>query len=190
MSDDPTAEPGFCTSCGAELAVGHRFCGRCGHPASSDDPPAPTAEGSAASRRPATLTLVTVGFAVAAVVLGLVAWVLWPADDGPVERSIVGTITLVAEEYAGEVGEVCGLQFVPTVTVTPVGVGEPVTVEPPEGRIAQLFQCEFTYAVTGLPDAEAYEVQMRGDAGPRQYTRQELIDAGWQVDYRLGGLGG
>ena len=188
----------FCTACGAELDPEDRFCGRCGTavagPAAAERP-ASAADGPEGVRSLSGLTLVTVGFAMAALLVGALAVLLWTqGDDGDGTRTIVGAVTAIDEGYAGSEGEPCGVgdeDFRPTVTVVPGDDpdGEAFTVEASDGRIAQLFQCRFTFAVTDLPDAEVYRFSLEGGEA-RELTRQELEDSGWRVETSLGGLGG
>ena len=203
----PTSDPGtdrqrFCTACGAALDPDHRFCGRCGAAVPADEG-VPGDDPTAAGRQPGAegvrslsgLTLVTVGFAMAALLVGALAVLLWTqGDDEERTRTIVGAVTAIDEGYAGSEGEPCGVgdeDFRPTVAVVPGDDpdGEAFTVEASDGRIAQLFQCRFTFAITDLPDAEVYRFSLEGGEA-RELTRQELEDSGWQVETSLGGLGG
>lgn len=208
MTDPPTSDadlrPRFCTACGAALDPVDRFCGACGAPveepaaapvlSTGDETGVPAAAEGGGLRSLSGLALVTVGFAMAALLVGAVAILLWTQDDGPTTRTIVGAVTAIDEGYAGSVGEPCGVgteDFRPSVTVVPGDDpdGEAFTVEASDGRIGQLFQCRFTFAVTGLPDAEVYRFSLEGGEA-RELTRDELEASGWRVETTLGGLGG
>ena len=197
---DPTTEPDgsprFCTACGAPLDPAHRFCGACGAPVAPASPGVAPASAEEGTRSLSRLTLLTIGFAMAALLVGALAVVLWARgdDDGPSTRTIVGAVTAIDEGYSGSVGEPCGVgaeDVRPQVTVvagSDPGAGG-VTVEASDGQIGQLFQCRFTFAVAGLPDAEVYQVSLVG-GGARQLTRDELEAAGWRVELSIGSLGG
>jgi hypothetical protein len=127
------------------------------------------------------------------VLVGLTLGVLWLTGVLGGDQRVLGTFSLLDPEgFEGtdscfgtggysDVG--AGAQVVVTDragTVIASGDLGPGSVQSVEG----LEVCQFSFAVE-VPDTEFYRFEV-SDRGSLTYTREELENAGWQVDFTLG----
>ena len=143
----------------------------------------------------APLTVATVVFGIGAVVMGVVAVVLWTADDPEPPVTVEGTISVVDEGYAGQAGgcaaELGRGEMAGTTVFVVDGEGAQLgTGVVGEGRRAALFECRFDYVVPDVGPANAYTVVL-GDTGVTgTATADELEADGGRIDLSVGGLSG
>ena len=187
----------FCSSCGVPRVGDGKFCSSCGHPLdepSAAAPGSPAATHSVAAARPwwRNPAVVIVG---AVVVLGLL--VLGAVKlAGSKGHTVTGSLALTSLSNVSFSGGTChGTGGYDDLTgggqvVIKDGSGASIAVGHLENGVAMsnIGTCMFSFTVTGVPDADIYEVTAGSSKrGGPQYSKSDMEKANWNVELSIGG---